>query len=675
MATEQVRPGTAQRVDAACPLDCPDACSLEIDLEGGRVVKIDGSRINPVTQGFICAKVRGYADHLYGDARLRFPALRRGAKGEGRFERVSWDEALGTVAERLREVRARFGGEAILPLSYGGSNGFLSQDTTDARLFRRLGASRLLRTVCAAPTGRAAEGLYGEMPGVAYPDYAQARLIVIWGANPNAAGIHLVPYVYEAQRKGAKLVVVDPRRTPLARRADLHLTVRPGTDLVLALAMIRWLFANGRADEAFLAAHTTGAQELRRRAEPWTLEKASSTTGLAAADIEGFAKLYADTRPALVRCGWGLERNRNGGSAAAAVLALPAVAGAFGVRGGGYTLSNSAAWDLSTEEAIRAPEAATRAVNMNEAGRALAPEATPPVKLLFVYNCNPAMTLPEQERVLRGLRRDDLFTVVSEQVMTDTARYADVILPASTFLERREISKGYGAFVLQDRGPVIEPVGEARANHEVFAELVRRTGLHEEGDPETAEELARAMYASSARRGDIAESLGRRGFAAPGSGEAPVQFVDVFPRTADGKVHLVPEVLDREAPEGLYRFRREPEGGPLVLISPSTEKRISSTLGQLHRGRVPLEIHPEDAAPRGIQDGDRVRVFNALGEVRGRARVTAEVRPGVVSLPKGLWSHNTDNGLTSNALCPDTLADLGGGACFNDARVEVARAG
>jgi anaerobic selenocysteine-containing dehydrogenase len=671
MATEPLTSVTT--VESGCPLDCPDACSLTVDVQEGRVVRIDGTHANPVTRGFICAKVRDYPNHLYGPERLRFPALRRGRKGEGRFERVSWDEALCLLAERLRETRSRFGGEAILPLSYGGSNGYLSQDNTDARLFRRLGASRLLRTVCAAPTGRAAEGLYGDMPGVAYTDYAEARLVVIWGANPSAAGVHLVPYVYEAQRRGAKLVVVDPRKTPLARRADLHLAVRPGTDLCLALAVMRWLFANDCADLKFLAEHATGSEELRRRVEAWTPEKAAAATGLAAADIEAFARLYAETRPAVVRCGWGLERNRNGGSAAAAVIALPAVAGAFGVRGGGYTLSNSAAWDLSMEGAIAEPEATTRAVNMNLVGEALDPAASAPVKLLFVFNCNPLMTLPNQERVRRGLLREDLFTVVFDQVLTDTARFADMVLPASAFLERREISKGYGAYALQDREAVVAPVGEARANHEVFGELCRRTGVAKEGDAESPEALAAALYASSPHGEGLRTAASETGVAVPEFGSAPIQFQTVFPGTPDRKAHLVPEALDREAPRGLYAFTPEPGGGPLVLISPSTDKRVSSTLGELYRGQVGAEIHPADAAARGIANGDRIRLWNALGEVRCRARVTADVRVGVVSLPKGLWSHNTENGATSNALCPDTLADLGGGACFNDARVEVAR--
>jgi anaerobic selenocysteine-containing dehydrogenase len=613
---------------------------------------------------------------VYGPDRLLTPARRRGPKGEGRFEPIGWDEALGLVAEKLLKVRADRGGEAILPFSYGGSNGYLSQDTTDARLFRRLGASRLARTVCAAPTTAAARGLYGKMPGVGYADYAQARLIVVWGANPSASGIHLVPFIQQAQKQGARLVVVDPRRTALARRADLHLAVRPGTDLPLALALIRWLFEQGRADLRFLAEHATGVDELRRRAEPWTLEHAAEVAGLEPASVERFARLYADSSPAIVRCGWGLERNRNGGSAAAAVLALPAIAGKFGVRGGGYTLSNSGAFPIDTDAAIGEAEPETRTINMNQLGQALA-SAEPPIGLLFVYNCNPLATLPRQELVRQGLRREDLFTVVFEQVMTDTARYADLLLPATTFLERAELASGYGAYALQQGLAVIAPVGESRSNHDVFAELCRRTGLARPDEPETAEELTDAILGASPRGADLRAAMARDRVALPPAGPQPVQFVDVFPLTADGKVNLVPTDLDREAPGGLYGYWPDPstERHPLTLISPATDKRISSTLGQLHRGQVPVELHPEDARARGIGDGDRVRIKNDLGEVVCRARVHEEVRPGVVVLPKGLWAHNSENGSTSNALSPDTLTDIAGGACFNDARVEIERLG
>ena len=655
---------------SACPLDCPDACSLEVRVEHGRVVKVDGSRLNPITQGYICSKVRRLPEYLYGPERLLYPARRVGPKGSGEYERISWDEALGLAADKIRKARERWGGESILPFYYGGSNGLLTQDTTDARLFRRLGASRMARTVCAAATGRAATGLYGKMPGVAIQDFVHARLIVLWGVNPSASGIHLVPVIQQAQKAGARLAVIDPRRTPLAKQADLHLAPRPGTDLAVALAATRWLFEEGRADLGFLAEHATGSEELRRRASPWTFERAAAVSGVPAAEIERFVRLYAETSPAVIRCGWGLERNRNGGSAVASVLALPAVAGKFGVRGGGYVLSNSGAWSLDSAAAMAEPEPATRVINMNRLGETLLERADPPVKVLFVYNCNPLATMPNQEKVRRGLARDDLFTVVFDQVWTDTAREADLVLPATHFLEHTEVSRGYGSYVLYRTPAVAEAAGEARTNPEVFAELLHRLNLTRPGDPETADDLAAALLRRSERmRGELA----RDGLAHPDCGFAPIQFADSFPLTPDRKAHLVPEALDREAPRGLYTFQEDPATPryPLALISPATSRTISSTFGQLVRKHIPLEIHPRDAEARSIAAGDAVRVWNDLGEVRVAARLNPDLRPGVVLLPKGLWSHNTLSGSTANAVAPDSYTDLGQGACFNDARVEV----
>ena len=664
----------AKQVAGACPLDCPDACSLDVTVAGDRVVAVGGSHVNPVTNGYICAKVRRLPEHVHGAYRVLYPRIREGAKGTGSFRRASWDEALGRIAGEMKRLSESGEGEAILPLSYGGSNGYLSQDTTDARLFSRLGASRLARTVCSAPSTAAAIGLYGKMAGVSISDYVHARLIVLWGMNPAASGIHLLPYVLEARKQGARVVVVDPRRTRLAEQADLHIALRPGTDLPVALSIIRWLFETGNADAAFLAEHATGAEELARRAAPWTFERAATIAGIDPGSLEAFARLYAQTHPAAIRCGWGLERNRNGGSAIAAVLALPAVAGKFGVRGGGYTLSNSGVWDLSSWSAAGEAPPRTRELNMNRLGRDLL-QAERPIRLLFVYNANPIATLPNQEKVRAGLLREDLFTVVFDPVMTDTALYADVVLPATTFLERDELSRGYGAYVLQYGAAVIPPVGESRPNHDVFAELCRRTGVAKPGDPETAAELTEAVLAASARGGELRESLHSGGVAYPAAGSNPVQFVDVFPRTADRKVHLVPESLDREAPAGLYGYRDDPATVrfPLALISPATDRTISSTLGELVRERIPVEIHPEDAAARGISSGDLVRIHNEWGETRCPALVNPALRPGVAYLPKGLWSHNAEDERTGNALVPDSLADLGGGACFNDTRVEVER--
>jgi len=671
-----IRPAVAPpeaTVDTACPLDCPDACTLSVTVKGGRIAVIDGSSLNPVTGGYICSKVRHFDRRIYGEDRLHFPAMRVGAKGEGRFRRVSWNDALDAIAERLTAIRDHHGSEAILPLCYGGSNGYLTHDGVDATFFRRLGARRLARTVCAAPTGAANQGLYGKMASVVYQDYEDAKVIIIWGANPSASGIHLMPYLKRARANGATLIVIDPRATTVARQADIHLAVRPGSDVAVALAFHRHLFESGAADLAFLAAHTTGWERLRERASPWTFERAADVSGVPAAALEQVAHLYARATPALVKCGWGLERNRNGGNAAAAVLALPAVGGKFGVRGGGYSMSNSASWGIPRSW-ITDAEPATGIVNMNHVGRELTAPTGTPIHGLFVYNCNPAVTLPDQQRVLAGLGRDDLFTVVFDQVLTDTAMYADIVLPATTFFEHYDFAKAYGAMSLHLARPVIEPVAESRPNADVFADLLARLDLARDTDP--AGELDLMLGVMAALPTAIATEIGERGGATPPFGGRPVQFVDVFPGTADRKVALFPDHLDREAPLGLYAYQADPATAawPLALISPSSERTVSSTLGELDRPGVRLEMHPDDAAARGLDDGDDVRVVNDLGTLECPVKVTSLVRPGTVAFPKGVWRRHTANGLTSNALVPDALTDLGGGACFNDARVQVERA-
>jgi len=657
-------------VATACPLDCPDACSLNVTIERGRLARIDGSTAAPSTDGYICGKVRRFDRRVYHSERLLFPAVRTGQKGRGVFERITWDEALDLVATKMREARDRFGAESVLPYHYGGSNGMLTNDLEDARLFRRFGASRLARTLCAAPTGAAATAMYGKMAGVAYSDYEAARLVVIWGNNPSASGIHLVSHVKKAQKEGARLVVVDPRRTPLARQADLHLAVRPGTDLPVALAVIRDLFARDRADRAFLAAHATGADELKQAADEWTIERAAAEAGIAAADLQTFAEWYGTISPAVLRCGWGQERNRNGGSATMAILALPAVAGKFGVRGGGYTMSNSAAWGITAESLIDVPQSTSRVVNMNHLGRALTAYDNPAIHVLFVYNCNPVATVPHQNLVRKGLEREDLFTVVYEQIMTDTAKYADLLLPSTTFLEHYDVAKGYGAYHLHVVQPVIAAVGESRPNQEVFRQLGVRLGQATDDD-ETGEAGA-LMEVVNRIPAPLGDALRLGAVAAGPAGGQPIQFVDLLPKTDDQKVHLYPaDVAVRGG--RLYGYEPDPatERFPLGLISPASEHTISSTLGELRPGVARVKIHPDDAHPRVIAEGDIVRLFNDLGEVHCAADVTPEVRPGCVSLPKGLWARSTLNGSTSNALVPDSLTDIAGGACFNDARVQI----
>jgi len=664
--------GPASVVDSACPLDCPDACSLSVTVQHGKVINIDGSNRTPTTDGFICAKVRKFGDRVYGPDRLLHPAVRKGRKGEGRFGRVSWDEALELIVGRMKGATAEFGAESILPYSYGGSNGLMTQDNFDAKLWRRLGTSRLARTLCAAPTGAANMALYGKMASVVYEDYPEARLIILWGVNPTTSGVHLVPFVREAQKRGATLVVIDPRSTQLARAADIHLAVKPGTDVAVALALHRYLFANGFASETFLEQHTRNASRLRERADEWTIERAAEVAGVDGPALERVAKLYAESSPALIRCGWGLERNRNGGNAAMAILSLPAVAGKFGVRGGGYSMSNSASWNIDRSSWIGAEEPGTRLINMNQLARTLLDEPKPPVKVLFVYNCNPAATVPDQNRILEGLKREDLFTIVFDQVMTDTALFADVVLPATTFLEGYDFAKAYGPLHMDLGRPVIDAIGESRSNADVFGELCARFGLVDDAEP--SGELDLLVHVLGSLPGTIGDDLRDNKLPVPPFGARPIQFVDVFPNTSDQKVDLFPDALDKSAPIGLYRFQPDPatDRYPLALISPASEHTISSTLGELPRGEIKLLMNPVDARQRGLSDNDLVRVFNERGEVHCAVQVLPTIRTGTVSLPKGLWRRSTRNGATATALAPDTLSDLGAGACFNDARVEVA---
>ena len=666
--------GPTTVVETACPLDCPDACRLAVTVHQGKVIEHrrvaqePGDRRLHLREGPQVRRAR---------VRPRPPAVSRGAQRAARARASSsassWDEALAAHRRPLSSgAKAERGAASILPFSYGGSNGLLTQDNLDAQLWRRFGTSRLARTVCAAPTGAANMALYGKMPSVTYQDYPEAALIVLWGVNPSASGIHLVPYVREAQKRGAKLVVIDPRTTTLARAADVHLPVRPGTDVVVALAIHRYLFANGLADEAFLREHTHGADRLRERAEPWTIDARREVAGIDPSALERFAELYATSSPALIRCGWGLERNRNGGNAAMAVLALPAVGGKFGVRGGGYSMSNSASWNIDRTW-IGTPEPDTRIVNMNHLGRALTEYDDPPVNVLFVYNCNPAATVPDQRRVLRGLEREDLFTVVFEQVMTDTALYADVVLPATTFLEGYDFAKAYGPINMDLARPVDRRGRRGALERRRLRRAVRaaRPAGGRRADGRARSDGARARRAAGHDRRRPARGRAAR---CPPFGTTPIQFVDVFPNTPDRKVDLFPAALDARRADGPLSLPAG-SGDRARIRSRSSRRRASARSARRSascRARRQAADAPGRCAARGLADGDLVRMFNELGEVHCPLTVAPSIRPGTVSLPKGLWRRSTRNGFTGTALVPDTLTDLGGGACFNDARVQVA---
>lgn len=660
---------------SACPLDCPDLCGLTVTVDGDRVVRVDGDERAPLTDSFICGKVRKFADHVHGPERVLHPMIRAGAKGAGQWRQASWDEALDLIVERIAAIRTRAGAEAILPYHYGGSNGWLTEGALATRFFRRLGASNLNRTYCAAATSAAVHGVYGKMPGIALEDFEHARLIVLWGVNLSATGIHSVPVIERAIERGAKLVVVDPRRTPLARRADLHLPVRPGADLPVALAIIHALFARGHADLAFLDRHAAEVGELRERASAWSLEAAAREASIDVAALDRFVELYAASSPAAIRVGFGMERNRNGGSAAAAIVTLPAIAGKFGVRGGGFTLHNGdAKWTVTAEAAIDTAPTSARTINMSELGRALARTGDPRIEHVFIYNCNPVATSPDQKTVIEQLSRDDLFVVVHEQVWTDTTKLADVVLPATTFLEHRELRRGYGNMRMYDSPAVIPAVGEARSNNQLFGALLHRLGLVRPGDAMTDDELVAKTFASSEQGALLQAQLAENHVAEPIGVARPIAFVDAFPTTADGKIHLVAAALDREA-AGLYTYKPDPRTTdyPLALISPALSTQISSYFGQLRKEPATLDLSPSDAAARDIKTGDAIRVWNAQGEVLCVARITADLREGVCLMPKGLWRKHSQNGFTSNVLIPAGFADLGGQGAFNDARVQVAK--
>jgi len=668
---------------SVCPLDCPDTCSLTVTVERDRVVGIRGSKANPFTNGVLCAKVPElFPGFVHGPGRLRTPLRRTGARGVGRFERISWDEALGTIHERFTAILAAHGPQAILPLNYGGPHGFLAGGSMDLRFFHRLGASLLDRKpLCGGIRAEAWLGTFGAVPGIRPEQVEEARLVVAWGNNVTWSNLHLMPVINKARQAGAKLVVVDPRRTKAAEQADLHLALRPGTDVVLAFAVAVELERRGGLDHAFIERHVSGFEEFMAAARAYPPEVAADICGVPEADLRTFAEWYQARSPAVISVGNGLERNRNGGSGIRAIFALPALAGKFGVRGGGLVNGAGHAFPKTPQRLAR-PDLVppgTRTLNIVDVGaHLLDPGLTPPLKAVFIYNHNPLIVHPDQNRLRRGLSREDLFVVGCDVVMTDSLAYADVVLPACSHFEHDDLFAAYGHHWLQRAEPVILPQGEALPNTEIFRRLARRFGFN---DP--------CFTASDAQLMDEAVDPGDprlqgfrpstlpldRALAMDQGGADFVLFDNVFPKTASGKVELASPYLEGRFGARLSAFQPLPSGYPLALLSPASDERITSTFGGVHGPEPsPLEMNPLDAQARGLRDGMLVRVWNDLGEVHLPLRVTEAVRPGVVSSLKGAWLRTSQNGQTVSALCPATHADLSQGACFNDARVEVAAA-
>jgi anaerobic selenocysteine-containing dehydrogenase len=667
---------------SVCPLDCPDTCSLSVTVDDARIVQVRGSRANPLTAGVVCTKVAAsYPEWVHGEGRLRTPLRRVGQKGEGWFEPISWDEALDAIHHRFTAVMAAHGPQAILPLNYAGPHGFLAGGSMDLRFFHRLGASLLDRKpLCGGIRTEAWLGTFGAAPGMRPEQAAEARLIVVWGNNVTWCNLHLTPIINRARKRGARLVVVDPVRVKIAEQADLHVALAPGTDVVLAWAIAAEIERRGGFDRDFIARHVEGVDAYMAEARRFSVADAARICRVPEGEIRQLAEWYHLLSPAAISVGNGLERNRNGGSGIRAVFALPALAGKLGVPGGG--LINGAGFVFpKTPQRLQRPDLVpegTRTLNIVDVGaHLLDPDLRPPIKALFIYNHNPVVVHPDQNRIKRGLAREDLFTVGCDVVMTDSLRYADVVLPASSHFEAADLYPAYGQHWLQRAEPVIPPQGESLPNTEIFRRLAARFGF---GDPiftaTDAELMDDAVNPDDPRLGGVRPSRLPLDRALPMTigGEDAVLFGNVIPATPSGKVELVSSYLARKYGQPLPTYRPLSSLYPLTLITPASDKRITSTFGGLPASAAtpPLEMHPDDAGARGLADGMRVKVWNDLGEVHLPLRITDSVRPGVVCSLKGAWFHTSDNGQTVSALAPGHHADISEGACYNDARVEVA---
>jgi anaerobic selenocysteine-containing dehydrogenase len=687
---------TPLRIRGACPHDCPDTCGVLTEVADGRAVAFRGDPDNPVTRGWLCAKVRPYLDHVYHPDRLLYPLRRVGPRGAGRWQRISWAEALDEISGRWRNIIAESGPEAILPYSYSGTLGLVQMVVASGRFWNRLGASRLERSICGAAAEMAVEATLGRRWSAPYADVGHSRLVILWGHNPVSTAPHFLPFLRQAQRQGCRLVVIDPRRTPSASGADLHLAPRPGSDGALAMGIGHVLVREDLHDERWLEAHTVGWPALRQRLEEWPPARVAEATGLAEREVVDLARLYGTTRPGLIKMADGINRNRNGGQNARAVCTLPALTGQYGTRGGGlaYSTSGYVPWDREAVHKWSQSPPPGRLVNMNRLGAALLGEAAdPPIRSLFVFGANPATSSPNSARIVAGLQRDDLFTVVHELFLTDTADYADVVLPATSQLEQTDLHKSYGHTLLTYNAPAIAPLGECKSNWEVLGLLARALGLEEPWLHQSADEVIAEVLAATAAnnphfRGITLERLKGEG-AVPLNLDGAVPFADGRFPTPSGKVELFSQTLADAGAEplpGRFASGGDDGGAPgwpaaeaLELLTAASHQFVSSSLanqrGLLERAGTPfVEVHPVDAAARGIRSGDEVVVANGRGEVRLRAVVSDAVRPGVLASPKGRWA-KLNGGRAVNWTTSDALADLAGQSTFHSNRVWLRRAG
>jgi anaerobic selenocysteine-containing dehydrogenase len=667
---------------------------MQVTVENGRAVKLRGADDLPFTNGALCTKVAHYLERVYSDQRLLHPLKRVGRKGEGRFERITWDEALDTIAAKFTAIAAD-DPRGILPYSYGGTLGFVQGGSLDFRFFHRLGASLLDRTICAAAGTAGWKATIGKSVGMDPEAIVDAKLILIWGANPVVSNLHGWRYIQEAKRRGAKLVCIDPWRTQTAEKCDLHLAPWPGTDTALALAMMQVLIADELIDHDYVAAYTLGFDALAERVATCTPEWAAPLTGLAADAIRDLARDYGRIRPAAIRLNYGLNRCAGGGMAVRNIACLPALTGAWREAAGGALLSTSGNFPVD-QHALERPDLyprdgrPRRTINMSTIGDALLTAADPPIRAIYVYNSNPVAVAPDNRRVRDGFAREDLFCVVHELFQTDTADYADILLPATSQLEHRDLHKSYGHLYAVTNEPAIAPLGEAKPNTEVFRLLAARLGFSDAALFESDDEIAAVALRRDDERahGVDAATLATRGWARLNLPRPFAPFANGGFPTPSGKCEFFSDSLAQQGVDPLPAWIAPYESPvsnpalaaryPLAMISPPARNFLNTSFANLPRflqqeGGPKLEIHADDAAQRGITNGARCRIFNDRGAFHARAVVTDRVRPGLVVSPSIWWRKLSGDGENANAVTSPALTDVGGGPTFYDCLVEVAK--
>lgn len=678
-------------IRATCPHDCPDTCAMLVTVQDGKAIKVSGDPAHPVTQGFLCAKVSRYVERTYHHDRLLYPMRRIGPRRSGQWERITWNEALDEIARKLKGIIAEYGPQAILPYSYSGTLGLLNYGSMDRRFFHVLGASLLDRTICATAGYEGYKYTVGAGMGTDPQQYANAKLILLWGTNTLTSNPHLWPFIKRARANGARVIAIDPYRSRTAQQCDEHIAINVGTDAALALGMLHVIFAEGLEDQAYLHDYTVGEADLRSRAAEYPPERVAEITGLEPERIISLAREYATAQPAAIRINYGMQRHAGGGMAVRTVATLPAVVGAWRYPAGGILLSTSGTFPLNFAALERADliSPGTRTINMNELGNALTVTNDPPVKALFVYSSNPAAVAPDLERVHQGLMRDDLFVVVHEQFPTDTAEYADILLPATTQLEQADIHKAYGHLYMSWNEPAIAPLGESVSNTELFRRLAAHMELSEPCLRDSDDDMARQLLESDhpALQGITLEALKAHGWLRLNVPEEFAPFAAGNFPTPSGKCELRSERMAADGYDAVPAFTPPAESRynapelaakyPLALLTPPAHHFLNTTFVNVlnrYEDGPKLEINPVDAVARGITNGDMVRVFNDRGAFQVPASVTDRAKPGVVVAPSIWWRKLTPDDKGVNHTTSQALSDMGGGATFYDNLVDVAKA-